>query len=147
MKTERELRPAALAAVKAIVDGQAATWGQVATIMQYVDSASDRIMILETNQALMAYMAKQGEKENVKMQKDEVAAKIKEIILKIQGPELESKIVPGANLEADLGFDSLDKMEFVMDLEDEIDGDISDEEACKLKTVGDVQAFLENAVG
>lgn len=145
MKTERELRPAALAAVKAVVDGQAASWGHVAAMMQYVDAASDRIMVLETNESLMAYMAKQGEKEK-KVERENVAGKVVNLLKKLT-LEPEDRIVPEARLEEDLKLDSMDKLEMLAALEEVIDGDISDEEAGKLKTVGDVQAFMIKAVG
>ncbi|WP_088363022.1 acyl carrier protein [Bacillus cereus] len=44
----------------------------------------------------------------------------------------------------DLGADSLDTVEFIMELEDEFGIEVPDEEAEKLTTVGDVVTFLEN---
>jgi acyl carrier protein len=43
----------------------------------------------------------------------------------------------------DLGADSLDTVELVMELEDEFDLSIPDEEAEKIKTVGDAIAYIE----
>jgi acyl carrier protein len=80
------------------------------------------------------------------MKKENVESKVLEI-LKRFSPAMETDIVPAARLAEDLKLDSLDHMEMVVDLENEIDGDITDEEAAKLKTVGDVHAFLEKLVG
>ena len=46
---------------------------------------------------------------------------------------------------ADLGADSLDTVELVMALEDEFGIEIPDEEAEKIKTVGDAVRFIEEA--
>ncbi|KZD66031.1 acyl carrier protein [Bacillus cereus] len=55
-----------------------------------------------------------------------------------------SEINMESNFKDDLGADSLDIVEFVMQLEDEFDVEIPDEEAENLTTVGDVVAYLEN---
>jgi len=44
----------------------------------------------------------------------------------------------------DLGADSLDTVELVMELEDEFGINISDEEAEKIQTVGDAVKYIEN---
>ncbi len=44
----------------------------------------------------------------------------------------------------DLGADSLDTVELVMELEDEFGISISDEEAEKIQTVGDAVKYIEN---
>jgi len=48
-----------------------------------------------------------------------------------------------ASFKEDLGADSLDVVEFIMELEEAFDVEIPDEEAEKLTTVGDVIKFLE----
>lgn len=48
-----------------------------------------------------------------------------------------------ASFKEDLGADSLDIVEFIMELEEAFDIEIPDEEAEKLTTVGDVIKFLE----
>ncbi|XIH10815.1 acyl carrier protein (plasmid) [Priestia aryabhattai] len=48
-----------------------------------------------------------------------------------------------ASFKEDLGADSLDIVEFIMELEEAFDIEIPDEEAEKLATVGDVIKFLE----
>ncbi|ADU30791.1 acyl carrier protein [Evansella cellulosilytica] len=55
----------------------------------------------------------------------------------------ESEIKPEATFKEDLGADSLDVVELVMELEDEFDLEISDEDAEKISTVGDVIDYIE----
>ncbi len=71
--------------------------------------------------------------------------KVREIIsekLNVDPDEikLESSIVD------DLGADSIDLIELIMNLEEEYGISISDEEAVKLKTVGDVVDFINSQV-
>ncbi|MBL0388857.1 acyl carrier protein [Tumebacillus sp. ITR2] len=47
-----------------------------------------------------------------------------------------------ASFKEDLGADSLDVVELVMELEDEFDMEISDEDAEKINTVGDVVTYI-----
>jgi acyl carrier protein len=53
-----------------------------------------------------------------------------------------SDVVEGASFVDDLGADSLDVVELIMGLEDEFGIEISDEEAEKLRTVGDAVRFI-----
>ena len=53
------------------------------------------------------------------------------------------KVVGSARLSADLGADSLDKIELMMAFEDEFGCEITDEIAETILTVGDVRNFLE----
>ena len=55
----------------------------------------------------------------------------------------EDLIKPEASFINDLGADSLDIVQFVMDLEEEFDVEISDEDSEKLSTVGDVYKYVE----
>jgi len=73
------------------------------------------------------------------------ASKIKDIIEKELGVERE-KLVPEASFIEDLGADSLDIVELVMEFEKEFGIDIPDEDAEKLRTVGDAVAYLEAKV-
>ena len=69
--------------------------------------------------------------------------RVKEIIAK----ELEvdvKQITPEARFIEDLGADSLDIVELVMALEEEFDINIPDEDADKLKTVGDAMNYLRS---
>ena len=52
-------------------------------------------------------------------------------------------ITPESSFVEDLNADSLDLMELIMAFSDEFDIDISDEEAEKIKTVGDVLDYLK----
>lgn len=52
------------------------------------------------------------------------------------------KVTTAASFIEDLGADSLDIVELVMTMEEEFDLDIPDEEAEKIKTVGDVVKFI-----
>jgi len=56
----------------------------------------------------------------------------------------ESQVKPEATFKDDLGADSLDVVELVMELEDEFDMEISDEDAEKIATVGDAIKYIES---
>lgn len=56
----------------------------------------------------------------------------------------ESQVTPEASFKDDLGADSLDVVELVMELEDEFDMEISDEDAEKITTVGEAVAYIES---
>lgn len=53
-----------------------------------------------------------------------------------------SNITLNLNFKNDLDADSIDFVEFVMDLEEEFGADISDEDAEKLKTVGEAVKYI-----
>ena len=74
----------------------------------------------------------------------EITNRVKAIITDKLGVE-ESQVVPEASFTNDLGADSLDTVELIMELEKEFDLTIPDEEAEKIVTVGDAIAFIENA--
>ena len=74
----------------------------------------------------------------------EIATKVTSIITDKLGVE-ESQVVPEASFTNDLGADSLDTVELIMELEKEFDLTIPDEEAEKIVTVGAAIAFIENA--
>lgn len=68
--------------------------------------------------------------------------KVKEIIIDKLGCDA-SKVVETASFVNDLGADSLDVVEFVMEVEKAFDVEIPDEEAGKLQTVGDAVKYIE----
>lgn len=68
--------------------------------------------------------------------------KIKSIIVEQLGVD-ESEVTPEAHFIDDLGADSLDTVELVMALEEEFGIEISDEDAEKIQTVGDVAKFID----
>ncbi len=72
-----------------------------------------------------------------------VEAKVREIVCEQLGVS-EDEVQANASFIEDLGADSLDIVELVMALEEEYDLEISDEEAEKIRTVGDVVAYIES---
>ncbi len=72
----------------------------------------------------------------------EVNQKVKEIIMERLGVS-EEKITPEASFINDLGADSLDTVELMMELEEAFGVSIEDEEAEKIQTVKDAVAYLE----
>jgi acyl carrier protein len=79
------------------------------------------------------------------MDHDELFEKVKAVIVDQLGAE-EDDVVEDASFVDDLGADSLDIVELVMALEEEFGVSIPDEQAEKIKTVGDAVDFItENA--
>ena len=74
------------------------------------------------------------------------AQKVRDIIEKELGVERE-KLTDEASFIDDLGADSLDIVELVMEFEKEFNIDIPDEEAEKLRTVGDAMSYLHEKIG
>ena len=72
----------------------------------------------------------------------ELEGKVKEIIVNKLGVD-EAKIVPEANFIEDLGADSLDTVELIMEFEQEFDVEIQDEDANKIQTVGDAIEYIK----
>ncbi|HTV72584.1 MAG TPA: acyl carrier protein [Candidatus Acidoferrales bacterium] len=68
--------------------------------------------------------------------------KVKKIIVEQLGVD-EAEVTPEASITDDLGADSLDQVELVMAFETEFNIDIPDEEAEKIKTVGDAVKKIE----
>jgi len=58
----------------------------------------------------------------------------------------ESEVKLEASFRDDLGADSLDVVELVMELEDEFDMEISDDDAEKVTTVGDTVSYIESKI-
>ena len=77
---------------------------------------------------------------------ENVEEKVKDIIVGELGVERE-KLTSQASFMEDLGADSLDTVELVMAFEKEFDIDIPDEDAEKLRTVGDALAYLHTKIG
>ncbi|MCD2136638.1 MULTISPECIES: acyl carrier protein [Salinicoccus] len=68
--------------------------------------------------------------------------KVKDIIVDKLGID-EDKVTKDASFKDDLGADSLDIAELVMELEDEFEMEIPDEEAEKIQTVGDALDYID----
>lgn len=71
----------------------------------------------------------------------ETIDRIKKIIVDQLGVEA-SKITENSSFVDDLGADSLDIVELIMAFEEEFDIEIPDEDAEKIKTVGDAVKYL-----
>ena len=69
--------------------------------------------------------------------------RVKRIIIDRLGVD-ESEVTLEASFKDDLGADSLDVVELVMELEDEFDMEISDEDAEKITTVGEVVNYIQS---
>src|SRR5512146_2216369 len=68
--------------------------------------------------------------------------RLEHIIRRLMGP-LREKLTPTARFDIDLGFDSLDFVEFVMDVEQEFKIEISEEDAEGWRKLGDVLMYLK----
>ena len=72
----------------------------------------------------------------------EIFEKIQEIVADLL--DIESDIVtPESKFQADLGADSLDLVELIMEFEERFGGEISDEDAQKITTVGEAVKYVE----
>lgn len=76
----------------------------------------------------------------------DIAEQVKQIVVE-QLNVSEDEVVPTASFVDDLGADSLDVVELVMELEEKFDLEISDEDAEKIATVGDAVRYIEERVG
>lgn len=76
------------------------------------------------------------------MEHDQILDKVKNVIVEQLNVDA-ADVVEEASFIDDLGADSLDIVELVMALEEEFGVSIPDEEAEKIKTVGDAIAFIE----
>lgn len=75
-------------------------------------------------------------------------ASVEERVIDIVADQLgveKEKITPSSNFVNDLGADSLDTVELVMELEEEFDIDIPEESADKIQTVGEAIEHIQNA--
>ncbi len=69
--------------------------------------------------------------------------RVKRIVVDRLGVD-ESEVSLEASFKEDLGADSLDVVELVMELEDEFDMEISDEDAEKITSVGEVVNYISS---
>jgi len=79
------------------------------------------------------------------MADNDVETKIKEAIVEKLGVE-ESKVTPQASFINDLGADSLDTVELIMELENKFNIQIPDEDQEKIQTVGDAISYVKSKV-
>ena len=75
----------------------------------------------------------------------DIASRVKKIIVDKLGVN-ETEVVPKAVFTNDLGADSLDTVELIMEFEKEFNIQITDEQAEQIKTVGDAINFVEETL-
>ena len=75
----------------------------------------------------------------------EITAKVKAIIVDKLGVD-ESEVVPGASFTNDLGADSLDTVELIMEFEKEFNVTIPEDQSRGISTVGQAIEIIENSV-
>lgn len=73
----------------------------------------------------------------------DIAARVKAIIVDKLGVD-ENEVTPEASFTNDLGADSLDTVELIMEFEKEFNIAIPDDQAEKIGTVGDAVSYIEN---
>ncbi len=73
----------------------------------------------------------------------EIEARVKAIIVDKLGVD-ESEVTPNASFTIDLGADSLDTVELIMELEKEFGMSIPDDQAEKIATVQDAVDYISN---
>jgi acyl carrier protein len=72
--------------------------------------------------------------------------RIRAIVVDLLGVE-EEQVTADARFREDLEADSLDLVELIMAFEEEFEGEISDEEAQKITTVGEAVTYLQERMG
>ncbi|MGD9488992.1 MAG: acyl carrier protein [Calditrichaceae bacterium] len=75
-----------------------------------------------------------------------IEEKVREIIIDQLGVD-EAQVKPEASFIDDLGADSLDTVELVMAFEEKFEIEIPDEDAEKMRTVGDAITYLTEKLG
>ncbi|MCK5853553.1 acyl carrier protein [bacterium] len=76
----------------------------------------------------------------------DISAQVKEIIVDQLGVN-EEQVKTEASFIEDLGADSLDTVELVMAFEEKFEIEIPDEDAEKMRTVGEATSYLEGKLG
>ena len=69
--------------------------------------------------------------------------RVKGIVVELLGVE-EDRVVQGASFREDLEADSLDLVELIMAFEEEFGGEISDEDAQRIETVGQAVEYIKS---
>lgn len=78
--------------------------------------------------------------------REEIFSKVKSIISEKLGVD-ESQVTEEAKLIDDLGADSLDLVDLVMDFESEFGVKVDDADLKKISTVGDIVSYIEKKLG
>lgn len=76
------------------------------------------------------------------MNTDQIATKVIELAAE-HGGVLSAEVTPAHHFVNDLNYDSLDRVEFAMSLEDEFEMSVPDERADQFQTVGDVIRYIQ----
>ncbi|MCA9882622.1 MAG: acyl carrier protein [Anaerolineae bacterium] len=71
-----------------------------------------------------------------------IQERITAIVIDVLGVD-EARVLPDARFREDLEADSLDLVELIMQFEEEFGGEISDEDAQKIETVGQAVDYIE----
>jgi len=74
-----------------------------------------------------------------------IRERIHQILFRHLGVD-ESELLPDADLQGDLGADSLDVVELVMAFEETFDVRVPDEDVERMRTLGDIERYLEKRV-
>ena len=80
------------------------------------------------------------------MTREEIKAKLVEIVADQLDVQDKAKISDDARLMEDLGADSLAIAELVMEIEDHFDIKVADEAEGRIKTVGEVVAYIDDQI-
>ncbi|MDE2748649.1 MAG: acyl carrier protein [Chloroflexota bacterium] len=72
-----------------------------------------------------------------------IEERVKGIVVELLGVE-DDRVVEGASFREDLEADSLDLVELIMAFEEEFGGEISDEDAQRIETVGQAVEYIKS---
>lgn len=72
--------------------------------------------------------------------------RVRNIVVDLLGVDAD-RVVPAARFREDLEADSLDLVELIMAFEEEFGGEISDEDAQKITTVGEAITYIQERMG
>lgn len=73
---------------------------------------------------------------------ESIDERVKKIVIELLGVD-EDRVVPEARFREDLEADSLDLVELIMAFEEEFGGEITDEDAQTITTVGEAVSYIE----
>ena len=72
--------------------------------------------------------------------------RVKKIVVDLLGVD-DDRVVPAARFREDLEADSLDLVELIMAFEEEFGGEITDEDAQKITSVGEAVSYIQKNMG
>jgi len=72
--------------------------------------------------------------------------RVKKIVVDLLGVD-DDRVVPAARFREDLEADSLDLVELIMAFEEEFGGEITDEDAQKITSVGEAVSYIQQNMG